>query len=115
MVYLATWNVQSMFRVNAVKESVNELKKYKINIATIQEIKWQGNNITDIGEYNICYSSSDEKNNVGTGFLIHKSLNASIIESEPICEKRHYIKLKGKFCNISIIWAHALTEKNMTL
>jgi hypothetical protein len=30
-------------------------------IAAIPEIRWRGNNIADIGEYTICYNSSDEK------------------------------------------------------
>jgi exonuclease III len=39
MIYLATWNVKSLFRANVVKELVNELKKYKMMIAAIQEIR----------------------------------------------------------------------------
>lgn len=29
VIYLATWNIQNLFIVNAVKELVNELKVYK--------------------------------------------------------------------------------------
>jgi hypothetical protein len=54
MTYTGTWNIQSLFRLNSVTELVNELVKYKIMIDTIREIRWQGNNITDIGGYTMC-------------------------------------------------------------
>jgi hypothetical protein len=38
MIYLATWNIQRLFRVYAVKELLNALKNYKIMVAAIQEI-----------------------------------------------------------------------------
>ena len=48
-------------RLNSVTELVNELTKYKIMKDAIQEIRWQGNNITDIGGYTMCYGSDDTK------------------------------------------------------
>jgi hypothetical protein len=49
-----------VYRLNSFTELVNELTKYKIMICVIQEIRWQGNNITDIGGYTLCYGSDDE-------------------------------------------------------
>ena len=39
-------------------------------IDAIQEIRWQGNNITDIVGYTMCYGSDDKKNNFGNGCYI---------------------------------------------
>jgi hypothetical protein len=50
-----------VYRLNSVTELVNELTKYKIMIDAIQETRWQGNNVTDIGGCTMCYSSDDEK------------------------------------------------------
>jgi len=39
MTYLATWNVQSLFRVSAVKGQVNEIRKYRIMKAAIKDVR----------------------------------------------------------------------------
>jgi exonuclease III len=37
---LATWNVRSLYRPGDLRITINELRKYKIAIAAIQETKW---------------------------------------------------------------------------
>jgi hypothetical protein len=37
---LATWNVRSLYRQGGLRITINELKKYKIAIAAIQEMRW---------------------------------------------------------------------------
>jgi hypothetical protein len=39
MTYPATWNVQNLPKVSAVKGLVNEIRKYRIMIAAIQDIR----------------------------------------------------------------------------
>jgi hypothetical protein len=50
--------VGSLFRPGTFKNRIQELKKYKINIATVQEMQWKGNDISDSDDYTICYSGS---------------------------------------------------------
>jgi hypothetical protein len=50
-----------VYRLNSVTELVNVFTKHKIMIDAIHEIRWQGNNITDIGGYTVCYGSDDKK------------------------------------------------------
>jgi hypothetical protein len=37
---LATWNVRSLYRPGGLRITINELRKYKIAIAAIQETMW---------------------------------------------------------------------------
>jgi exonuclease III len=37
---LATWNVRSLYRLGGLRITINELRKYKIAIAAIQETRW---------------------------------------------------------------------------
>jgi hypothetical protein len=37
---LATWNVRSLYRPGGLCITINELRKYKIAIAAIQETRW---------------------------------------------------------------------------
>jgi hypothetical protein len=39
---LGTWNVLSMTRVGTLRKVKEELRKYKIAIASLQEIRWKG-------------------------------------------------------------------------
>jgi hypothetical protein len=36
---LATWNVRSLYRTGGLRITINELRKYKIAIASIQETR----------------------------------------------------------------------------
>jgi exonuclease III len=37
---LTTWNVQSLYRPEGLRITINELRKYKIAISVIQETRW---------------------------------------------------------------------------
>jgi hypothetical protein len=106
---MATWNVLSLFRVDAMRGLMVELMRYNIKIAAIQEMRWKGKDMMDIDEYMICYSGSNDRNTLGTGFLIHKSLKSAIMNFVPINERLCILRLRGKFCNISILCIHAPT------
>jgi hypothetical protein len=67
--------VGSLFRPGTLKNLIQQLRKYKIDIAAIQEIRWKGDD-----DYTICYSGSSDKNIFGTGFLVHKKLRNSIMD-----------------------------------
>jgi hypothetical protein len=61
---LATWKVQSLYRPGGLRIAYNELRKYKITIATIQETRWNKSTPTKAftsNGYNI-YTSSFAKN-----------------------------------------------------
>ena len=73
--FLASWNVRSLFRTGALKNLTKELDRYNIMIAAIQEIRWRRSEIFDYGNYTICHSASNDRNNFGTGFLTDKKLD----------------------------------------
>jgi hypothetical protein len=37
-----TWNVRSLYRVDAIKSVVGELEKYKFDLVGVQEVRWEG-------------------------------------------------------------------------
>jgi hypothetical protein len=41
LIRLATWNVRSLYRPGGLRITINELRKYKIAIAAIQETRWK--------------------------------------------------------------------------
>jgi hypothetical protein len=37
-----TWNVRSLYRLDAIKSVVGELQKCKLDLAGVQEVRWEG-------------------------------------------------------------------------
>jgi hypothetical protein len=70
---MATLNVRSLNQAGAMRNSIGELKKYNIMIATMQEIKWRGNDVFGSEDYTVCYSGSSGARNIfGTRYFVHK-------------------------------------------
>jgi hypothetical protein len=85
---LATWNVRSLYRPGGLRITINELRKYKIAIAAIQETRWNKftpQTVTSNG-YNI-YTSSLDNHGFGTFFLVDSKLNHMVINFTPINER----------------------------
>jgi hypothetical protein len=74
-----------------------ELMGYNIKIAAIQEMRWKGRDMIDINVYTICYSGSNDRNTLGTSFVIHKSLKSAIMDFMPINERLCILRQNGKF------------------
>jgi len=81
-------------------------------IAAIQETRWQGFKIFDTGDYTGCYSGSNEHNLFGNGFTIHKRVKDHMLNFEHVDKHICYLRLQGKFFNVTIICVHAPTENN---
>jgi hypothetical protein len=52
------------------------MKKYRINIAVIQEIRWRESAVLDTGSFILMYSGN-ESNTFGRGFLINSEIYTS--------------------------------------
>jgi len=89
-----------------------EFKRYNIIIAAIQETRWQSYEIFDTGDYMACYSGSNKHNLFGTGFMIHKRVKDHMLNFEPVDKHMYYLRLKGKFFNITLFCVHVPTEDN---
>jgi hypothetical protein len=76
---MSVWNVRNLFRAGTLKNLIQELKKYKLNVAAVQEIWWKGNDIFDSDDYTVCYSGSNDRSTFETCFLVHKKLKDSIM------------------------------------
>jgi exonuclease III len=107
---LATWNVRSLYRPGGLRITINELRKYKIEIAAIQEKRWKKltpqaftNN-----DYNIQTSSLANNHEFGTTFLVDPKFNHVVKNFTPI--SLCLIRIKGRFFNYSLINIHAPTN-----
>lgn len=108
---MVTWNVRSLYRPGAIRILTDELARYRVAIAAVQETRWtnQTQNFNSNG-YNI-YCSSNSVNHVfGTAFLVAQRWNHLVLNFLPINERLCVLRIKGKFKNYSIINTHAPTN-----
>lgn len=90
-----------MYRPGACKALPKQIRKYKLNIVAIQETKWLGNEIIDMGSYTILKSGKASGNReFGVAFIVDKTFKLLIIDFKPINEKLCAIRIKTNFTNI---------------
>lgn len=53
---LATWDVRSLFQVGASRNFETDVKRYKIDVAAIQEIRWKDTQVVSLRDYTLINS-----------------------------------------------------------
>ena len=74
---VGTWNVGSM--TGRGMEFVDVMKRRRLNILCVQETKWKGNRLRELGDYNILYHGTERKRN-GVGVILTEAMKESAIE-----------------------------------
>ena len=87
------------------------MKIYRWKILGLCEIRWKdnGNHITGDG-YQYFYSGETKYHINGIGFMIHKSINKTVIEFTPISSRICNIRITAKPLNIFIIQLYSPTS-----
>jgi exonuclease III len=56
------------------------------------------------------YGEGNENHELGTGFLVHKRFVSAVKRVEFVSDRMSYIILRGPWCHIIVLKAHAPTE-----
>jgi exonuclease III len=102
---MATWKVRSLFQPGASRTLENELKRYRVEIAALQEIRWRDIEMTSLNDY-VLINSGSRDNILGMGFMIKKSIRNSLLNYKTVTERICVVRLKG-----SIVSVHVPTEE----
>ena len=54
--WIATWNARTLYRAGAMNELVKEMDEYKVDVCTLQEIRWPGKGTAIKKKYMFLYS-----------------------------------------------------------
>jgi exonuclease III len=103
------WNVFSLNRAGAFKSLKQVLGKYKVDIASLQEVRWKNKSIWDAEEYTI-FCSGGNNSTFRMAFMVAKKLKHAVLKFEPVYERFCYLRIKSTLFNISLICAHVPIE-----
>lgn len=93
------------------KQVVQETERLKMDITSIQEIRWSGYGDMKIRKSQIFYNGNQQdKHEFGTSFVIKESLVKNIISFKSVSDRLCYIRLKSKSYNCTFISVNTPTE-----
>jgi hypothetical protein len=88
LMYIGTWNVNTMLKAGTMQEIADQIVGSKIQIFALQEIKCRGHGLLKKDRYSMYYSCNTFSiGQAGTGFIIQKPAMNKILGFEPISDR----------------------------
>lgn len=99
-----------MLEVGKMQEFGAQLKKYRVDLAAIQETRWRIEGQIDHKDYTMLYSGDVKQGRNGMAFIVMNKWRSSILEYKP-SRRISYIRIKAKPYNLSLVNVYAYTEE----
>ena len=90
---------------------VRELARFELDLVGVQEVRWDKGGTAGAGDYTFFYGKRNENHQLGTEFFVHQGIVPAVKKVEYVSDRMSYTVLKGRWCNIMILNAHAPTEE----
>jgi hypothetical protein len=87
-----TWNFWSLYRPGFLTAASRELVRYKLDLVSIQEVRWDKGGKERAGTY-IFYGKGNKNRQLGTGFFVHHRI---VSEVEFVSDRIKCIVQRGR-------------------
>jgi hypothetical protein len=100
-----------MLKPGRLQQTAEQMLETNLQIVVLQEIRRKGYGKIKKDKYIIYYSCAEDNTGyAGTGFIMRKDIDGSVLGFEPYNKHLCRLRIRGKFHNITIISAYAPTE-----
>ena len=108
---LGTRNVRSLYRAGSLKAAARELRRYKLDVVGVQEVRWDKGGT--LREADLISSTGKEMLIIISEhvFFVHRRIVSAVKRVEFVSDRLSYIVLTGRWRNIIVVNVHAPSEE----
>ncbi|KAI5718027.1 hypothetical protein M8J77_015079 [Diaphorina citri] len=107
---IGTWNVRSMYEEGKIENTIQEMKRLKLSILGISEMRWSGTGKCEINDHVIYYSGNDDpRHQNGVAIILDKVTSRSVKNFVPFSDRIILIQIETKPVMTNIIQLYAPT------
>jgi hypothetical protein len=81
------WNVRILYRTGSLRAVAEEVSKYKLDLAGVQDVRRGGGGTELAGEYTLYHGKWNENHELGTGLFIHKRIISAVRRVEFVSDR----------------------------
>jgi hypothetical protein len=105
-----TSNVRSLYKIGCLTTVAWELGKYKLDFVGVKEVRSGKGGTVRAEDCTFFYRQGNGDHQLGTGFFVHKRIVSAVRRVEFISDRTSYTILRGRWCSIIVLNAHAPCE-----
>jgi exonuclease III len=87
-----------------------ELGKYKLDLVSVQEVRWEKDGTEQAEDYTLFYGKGNENHQLGMVFFIHNRIIPAVRRVQLVSERMLYTILSGCYYNIIVLNVHTPSE-----
>jgi Reverse transcriptase (RNA-dependent DNA polymerase)/Endonuclease/Exonuclease/phosphatase family len=106
---IGCWNVRTLYETGRMAQVVAEMKRYKLQILGMSEMRWTESGITTSEGIRI-YHSGGNRHERGVGIAIEARLAAAVIGWEPVSDRIITMRMQTRHTKTTIIQVYAPTD-----